>query len=188
MTAQLVKNPPALQETPVQFLGQEDLLEKGYSWVSLVTQLVICLQCGDLGSVPGLARSPGEGKGYASQSSVLEYSMDCIVCGVAKRQTRLCGIHGFHKIEGQVCVAGPAHSTGRPAVSHCARCSLGPGSAQRRASGGRRLRGCRSCPRVSSLHAAVAQPRRSQPPRLAQRPGHSLLVLAEPADTAGKQQ
>ena len=23
------KNPPAVQETPVQFLGQEDLLEKG---------------------------------------------------------------------------------------------------------------------------------------------------------------
>ena len=27
--AQLVKNPPAMQETPVQFLGQEDPLEKG---------------------------------------------------------------------------------------------------------------------------------------------------------------
>ena len=26
---QLVKNPPAIQETPVQFLGQEDSLEKG---------------------------------------------------------------------------------------------------------------------------------------------------------------
>ena len=25
----LVKNPPAMQETPVQFLGQEDPLEKG---------------------------------------------------------------------------------------------------------------------------------------------------------------
>ena len=29
LVAQLVKNPPATQETPVQFLGQEDLLEKG---------------------------------------------------------------------------------------------------------------------------------------------------------------
>ena len=29
LTAQLVKNPPAMQETPVQFLGPEDLLEKG---------------------------------------------------------------------------------------------------------------------------------------------------------------
>ena len=27
--AQLVKNPPAMQETPVGFLGQEDLLKKG---------------------------------------------------------------------------------------------------------------------------------------------------------------
>ena len=26
---QLVKNPPAMQETPVQFLGWEDPLEKG---------------------------------------------------------------------------------------------------------------------------------------------------------------
>ena len=29
LIAQLVKNPPAMQETPVQFLGWEDLLEKG---------------------------------------------------------------------------------------------------------------------------------------------------------------
>ena len=29
LTAQLVKDPPAMQETPVQFLGWEDPLEKG---------------------------------------------------------------------------------------------------------------------------------------------------------------
>jgi len=29
LVAQLVKNPPIMQETPVQFLGWEDLLEKG---------------------------------------------------------------------------------------------------------------------------------------------------------------
>ena len=29
LAAQLVKNLPAMQETPVQFLGQEDPLEKG---------------------------------------------------------------------------------------------------------------------------------------------------------------
>ena len=29
MVAQLVKNPTAMQETPVQFLSQEDPLEKG---------------------------------------------------------------------------------------------------------------------------------------------------------------
>ena len=37
---------------------------------------------GDLGSIPGLGRSPGEGKGYPLQYSGLENSMDCIVCGV----------------------------------------------------------------------------------------------------------
>ena len=31
---------------------------------------------GDLGSVPGLGRSPGEGKGYPLQHSGLENSMD----------------------------------------------------------------------------------------------------------------
>ena len=29
LVAQLVKNPPAMQEIPVGFLGQEDPLEKG---------------------------------------------------------------------------------------------------------------------------------------------------------------
>ena len=29
LIAQLVKNPSAMQEAPVQFLGREDLLEKG---------------------------------------------------------------------------------------------------------------------------------------------------------------
>ena len=33
---------------------------------------------GDLGSIPGLGRSPGEGKGYPIQYSGLENSMDCI--------------------------------------------------------------------------------------------------------------
>ena len=34
---------------------------------------------GDLGSKPGLGRSPGEGKGYPLQPSGLETSVDCIV-------------------------------------------------------------------------------------------------------------
>ena len=42
---------------------------------------------GDLGSIPGLGISPGEGKGYPLQYSGLENSMDCIVHGVAKNQT-----------------------------------------------------------------------------------------------------
>ena len=44
---------------------------------------------GDLGSVPGLGRSPGEGKGYPLQYSGLENSMDCVVHEVAKSQTQL---------------------------------------------------------------------------------------------------
>ena len=44
---------------------------------------------GDQGLIPGLRRSPGEGKGYPLQYSGLENSMDCMVHGVAKSQTRL---------------------------------------------------------------------------------------------------
>jgi len=36
---------------------------------------------GDLGLIPGLGRSPGEGKGYPLKYSGLENSMDCIVHG-----------------------------------------------------------------------------------------------------------
>ena len=39
---------------------------------------------GDPGSIPGLGRSPGEGKGYSLQGSGLENSMECIAHGVAK--------------------------------------------------------------------------------------------------------
>ena len=48
---------------------------------------------GDLGSIPGLGRSPGEGKGYPFQYSGLENSKDCIVQGVAKGQTQLSDFH-----------------------------------------------------------------------------------------------
>ena len=42
---------------------------------------------GDLGSIPGLGRVPGEGNGYLLQYSGLENSMECIVHGVAKNWT-----------------------------------------------------------------------------------------------------
>ena len=48
---------------------------------------------GDLGSIPGLGRSPGEGKVYPLQYSDLENSMDCIVHWVTKSQTRLSDFH-----------------------------------------------------------------------------------------------
>ena len=52
---------------------------------------------GDLGSIPGLGRSPGEGKGYALQHSGLEISRDCTVYGVTKSRTRLSDFH-FHYV------------------------------------------------------------------------------------------
>ena len=91
---QLVKNLPAMQETLVQFLGCEDPLEKdrlptpvflGFPYGSAGKESTC--NVGDLGSIPGLGRSPGEGKGYPLQYSGPENSMDCIVYGVAKSQT-----------------------------------------------------------------------------------------------------
>ena len=43
---------------------------------------------GDLGSIPGLGRSPGERNSYLLQCSGLESSMDCIVHKVAKSWTQ----------------------------------------------------------------------------------------------------
>ena len=99
LVAQLVKNPPAMQETPV------------HSWVGkirwrrdrLPTPVFLGFPCGsagkeslhnegDLGSIPGLGRSPGEGKRYPFQYSGLENSLDY---GVTKSWTQLNDLH-FH--------------------------------------------------------------------------------------------
>ena len=48
---------------------------------------------GDVGSIPGLGRSPGEGNGYPLQHSGLETSKDCIVHGVTKCGTWLSDFH-----------------------------------------------------------------------------------------------
>ena len=72
--AQLVKNPPAVQETLAQFLGQEDPQEMG----RLPIPAFLGFPCGsagkesacnagDLGSILGFGGSPGEGKGYTLQ-------------------------------------------------------------------------------------------------------------------------
>ena len=77
-----------MQETPVQFLGEEDLLEKD----RLPTPVFLGFPCGsagkesacnagDLGSTPGLGRSPGEGNSNPLQYSGLENSTDCVVHG-----------------------------------------------------------------------------------------------------------
>ena len=71
MVAQLVKNPPAMQEIPAQFLVQEDPVKKGYATHSSIVGLPSgsaakesTCNAVDLGMIPGLGRSPGEGKDY----------------------------------------------------------------------------------------------------------------------------
>ena len=55
----------------------------------------IC-NAGDLGLIPGLGRSPGEGNDYPLQYSGLENSTDCIVHGVAKCWTQLNDFTSLH--------------------------------------------------------------------------------------------
>ena len=50
---------------------------------------------GDLGLIPGLGRSSGEGTGYPLQYSGPEDSMDCIVHRIAKSWTRLSSFHFY---------------------------------------------------------------------------------------------
>ena len=96
---QLVKNPPAMQETLVQFL--EKICWRRDRLPTLVFLRFSCgsagkestCNVGDLGLIPGLGRSPGEGKGYPVQYSGLENSMDCRGHGVTKSQTQLSNFH-----------------------------------------------------------------------------------------------
>ena len=71
---------------------------------------------GDLSSIPGLGRSPGEGKGYPLQYPGLENSMNCIVPGVAKSRTRLSDLLHFTSLPERR-GARPVHTTWR--VSLC---------------------------------------------------------------------
>ena len=130
----MVKNLPAVQETWVRSLGQQDPLQKGVATHSSVlawripgtgepgglpsmgshrvghdccdlAAFLACFPCsllgkesacsaGDLGSIPGLGRSSGEGNGNPLQYPCLENFMDrgawwATVHGVAKSQIRL---------------------------------------------------------------------------------------------------
>ena len=92
--AQLVKNPPEMQETPDWFLGLEDLLEKGKATHSSIPGLPLRLSQGDLGLIPGLGTLPGEGKGF---SSILVWWIPWTVTvhGITRSWTRLSKFH-FH--------------------------------------------------------------------------------------------
>ena len=80
LVAQLVKNPPAIQETLVRFLGREDPLEKGQATHSSILGLPwwhsgkesACNMGDSPGSIPGLGRSRGDGNSYSLQYSCLE--------------------------------------------------------------------------------------------------------------------
>ena len=78
----MVKNLPAIQETLVQFLGREDPLRRD----RLPTPVFLDFPGGsdgkesarnaaDLGLIPGLERSSGEGNSYPLQYSGQENSM-----------------------------------------------------------------------------------------------------------------
>ena len=74
------------------------LLYKGFPW--WLSGKESACNVGDLGSIPGLERSPGEGHGNPLRYSYLENSMDreawqATVHGVTKNQERLSDWH-FH--------------------------------------------------------------------------------------------
>ena len=73
---------PELATTPATL----DYSRKSYKTQTVLEECPAC-NVGDLGSIPGLGRSPGEGEGYPLQYSGLENSMDCIVHGVAELDT-----------------------------------------------------------------------------------------------------
>ena len=94
LIAQLVKNPPALQETPgsIPGSGRSPGERIGYPlqsfWASLVAQLVKNPPVMQETWVRSLGWEDPLEKGKATlQYSGLENSMDCIVNGVAKSQT-----------------------------------------------------------------------------------------------------
>ena len=82
---------------------------------------------GDLGLIPGLGRSPGEGKGYPLQHSGLENSMDCIVHEVAKSWTWLSNFH-FHFSFHSLCIwSFPGSSAGKQSACKAGDPGLIPG-------------------------------------------------------------
>ena len=100
LIAHLVKNPLQCRRPPFDsWVGKirwrRDRLPTpvflGFSYGSAGKESACIV--GDLSSIPGLGRSPGEGKGYPVQYSGLENSMDYIVSGVTKSRTRLRGFH-----------------------------------------------------------------------------------------------
>ena len=80
LIAQLVKNPLAMQETRVGFLGWEDPLEYGigyplqYSWASLVDQLVKNLHAMRETWLQSLGWEDAPEKGKSTHSNILAWT------------------------------------------------------------------------------------------------------------------
>ena len=95
MCSQVTTRLPALQERPSSSQGgytrDDDTIHLiGFLWGFMGfpggsgSKESTCSE-GDLGLIPGLGRSPGEGKDYPLQHSGLENSMDCIVHSLRHR-------------------------------------------------------------------------------------------------------
>ena len=91
LIAQLVKNPPAMQE--IRFDSWVGKIP--WRWDRLPTPVFLGFQCGsadkefsyhagDPGLIPGWGRSPGEGNGYPLQYSCLGHPMDRVACKDSK--------------------------------------------------------------------------------------------------------
>ena len=98
LIAQIVKNPPAMQETPVpgsgRSAGEGLVYSLQYSWASLVAQLVKNLPAVRETWAQSLGwEDPLEKGGDPLQDPGLENSMDCVVHGVTKSQRRLSNFH-----------------------------------------------------------------------------------------------
>ena len=100
-----------MQESPGWIQPRLDSLVGKIRWRRdrLLTPVFFGFACGSVGKessckvgyldlIPGLGRSPGEGKSYPLQYSGQENSRDCTVHGVAKSQTQLSDFH-FHLSE-----------------------------------------------------------------------------------------
>ena len=69
----------------VEGIWRKEVIGKGFLVCSVGKESAY--NVGDPGSIPGLGRSSGEGKGYSLQYFGLEKSMDSIDHGVAKSHT-----------------------------------------------------------------------------------------------------
>ena len=114
LVASLAASPPlpSASPTPTPGYSGADPRPQISSSVKHSAQLVeSACNVGDLGLIPGLGRSPGDGNDYPLQYSSLENSMDSVVHGVAKNWTWQSDFH-FQSFPGGSEDKDPACSSG----------------------------------------------------------------------------